>query len=102
MGSTFRLPIWPDVDYEGAIDWCRQKRIRVICADVRAQDDYTEVDWNLPTAIVMGAESEGLSREEIAKTDRAIRIPMKGQAESLNVAVAAGILLFETSRVRGN
>ncbi len=100
MGSAFRLPIWTGVGYEHAINWCRRRQIQTACADVHAQKDYTEIDWSLPTAIVMGPESEGLSPEEIAMTDEAVRIPMKGQTESLNVAVAAGILLFEINRVR--
>jgi TrmH family RNA methyltransferase len=48
----------------------------------------------------MGAESDGLSAEEIALTDAAVSIPMRGATESLNVAVAAGILLYEASRER--
>jgi tRNA G18 (ribose-2'-O)-methylase SpoU len=48
----------------------------------------------------MGSESEGLSAEEIALSDIAVKIPMKGSTESLNVAVAAGILLYEAARQR--
>ena len=100
MGSAFRLPIWTGAEYAEAIDWCRDHRVQTVCGDVHATRNYTEVDWTRPTAIVMGAESAGLTREEIACTDEAVLIPMKGATESLNVAVAAGILLYEAGRYR--
>ena len=100
MGAAFRLPIWTGVDYLKAITWCRQHGLRTVCADVRAATSYSEVEWTRPTAIVMGAESDGLSEEEIAVADETVKIPMKGSTESLNVAVAAGLLLFEASRYR--
>jgi len=100
MGAAFRLPIWTGASYTQSIEWCRDNKAQTICADVQATKNYTEVDWRGPTAIVMGAESDGLAPEEIALTDEAIRIPMKGSTESLNVAVAAGILLYEAGRHR--
>ena len=100
MGAAFRLPIWTDVDFSQAIDWCRQREIQTICADVKAKRSYTEIDWRQPSALILGAESTGLSAEEIAAATEAIRIPMKGSTESLNVAVAGGILLYEAQRQR--
>jgi RNA methyltransferase, TrmH family len=100
MGASFRLPTWTGVDYGQAIAWCRENQVQIVCADVHATRDYVDIDWTRPTAIIMGAESDGLTRDEIALTDEAVRIPMKGSTESLNVAVAAGILLYEASRHR--
>jgi TrmH family RNA methyltransferase len=100
MGAAFRLPIWTGVDYAEAIAWCRSHKVRTVGADVHAAKSYHELDWTPPTAIIMGAESDGLSPEEIAFADDTVRIPMKGSTESLNVAVAAGILLYEASRHR--
>lgn len=100
MGAAFRLPIWTGAGFAEAIDACRQLQTQTVCADVHAKKSYVEVDWSRPTAIVMGAESAGLSPEEIAITDEAISIPMKGATESLNVAVAAGILVYEAGRHR--
>ena len=62
--------------------------------------NYTETDWQRPTALIMGSESHGLSTDEISAADHVVSIPMKGSTESLNVAVAAGILLYEASRQR--
>ena len=100
MGAAFRLPIWTGAAYAQAIEWCRDSHTLTISADAHATRNYTEVDWTGPTAIVMGAESDGLTPAEIALTDEAVAIPMKGSTESLNVAVAAGILLYEAGRHR--
>ena len=100
MGSAFRLPIWSGPSYTETIDWCRQRGIATICADVEATTAYTENDWRGPSALILGPESTGLTAEELALANQRVSIPMKGMAESLNVAVAAGVLLFEASRQR--
>jgi len=100
MGATFRLPFWIGGDYSQVIEWCRKQRIQTVCAAINGAESYTEIDWQQPAALIMGSESKGLSAEEIALSDAAVRIPMKGSTESLNVAVAAGILLYEASRQR--
>ena len=100
MGSAFRLPIWTGLDYRQAIDWCHQMRVQTVGADVHSQENYNEIEWRGATAIIMGAESDGLTAAEIAMADQTVKIPMKGSTESLNVAVAAGILLYEAARHR--
>jgi TrmH family RNA methyltransferase len=100
MGSAFRLPIWTGVEVREALGWCRDRSIQTVCADALARKSYTEIDWRKPSALILGPESAGLTKEEIAVASEAVRIPMKGATESLNVAVAAGIILFEASRQR--
>jgi RNA methyltransferase, TrmH family len=100
MGSAFRLPIWSGVEYSVMIEWCRKRNIITICADVEASTSYTELDWTGPTALVLGPESTGFTAEELQSADQRVSIPMKGSPESLNVSVAAGILLFEAARQR--
>lgn len=100
MGSAFRLPIWSGPSYVETIEWCRQRGIATICADVDATTSYTELDWARPSALILGPESTGLTPEELDLADHRVSIPMKGMAESLNVAVAAGVLLFESARQR--
>jgi RNA methyltransferase, TrmH family len=100
MGSAFRVPIWGGADYADVIEWCRKSTIVTICADVEAGDSYLEMDWSGPCALFLGPESTGFTREELAEADRRVSIPMQGAAESLNVSVAAGILLFEAARQR--
>jgi len=100
MGSAFRLPIWSGPTYDEVIDWCRKRSIATVCTDAEADTDYTDVDWASANALLLGPESTGFTPEQLAKADRKVRIPMQGMAESLNVSVAAGILLFEAARQR--
>jgi len=100
MGSAFRLPIWSGPAYEEAVEWCRRRGVVTICADVEATTSYTAIDWTKASALLLGPESTGFTTEELENADRKVSIPMKGNAESLNVSVAAGILLFEAARQR--
>jgi TrmH family RNA methyltransferase len=100
MGSAFRLPIWTGPAYEKVIEWCRKRKIETVCADAEAPLDHTEFDWRRANALVLGPESTGLTDAETQRADHVVRIPMHGAVESLNVSVAAGILLFEAARQR--
>ena len=100
MGSAFRLPVWFGPTYDDALAWCGERGIQTICADVHASTGYDQVDWRRPSALILGPESSGLSPEEISAANAAVRIPMRGLAESLNVAVATGVLLYEAARQR--
>ncbi len=100
MGSAFRLPIWNGPTYEKMIEWCRSREIATVCADADAPLAHTEFDWTRATALIMGPESTGLTDAETASATHIVRIPMHGAVESLNVSVAAGILLFEAARQR--
>jgi TrmH family RNA methyltransferase len=79
-------------------DWLRQRHIQILVATPAARQSYTELDLRLPSALIMGAEHTGVS--PIWHRERPIRIPMAGQVDSLNVAQAAAILLFEAVRQR--
>lgn len=100
MGSAFRLPIWINADFVDALAWCRTRGVKTIGTAAKAKQVYADLDWRTPCALVMGAESSGLSDSELAMTDVTVRVPMKGATESLNVAVAAGIILYEAQRQR--
>jgi TrmH family RNA methyltransferase len=100
MGAAFRLPIWYKPTYADALAWCTQRGIKTVCADLKAQLNYTDLDWTGPCALILGPETSGLAREEIAAADEAVRIPMRKPVESLNVSVAAGVLLYEAARQR--
>ena len=100
MGSAFRLPIWSGVSFDEVIEWCRTRGIASICADAEASTAYTEIDWTRLSALILGPESAGFTEQELESAEQRVRIPMQGAAESLNVSVAAGILLFEAARQR--
>lgn len=100
MGSAFRLPIWTGPGYEEMIAWCRKRGVETVCADAEATLAHTEIDWTRSIALVMGPESTGFTTGEMESATRIVGIPMQGAVESLNVSVAAGILLFEAARQR--
>ena len=100
MGSSFRLPLWTGAQFKEALDWCARKGLRTICADVRAVRSHTEIDWTVPRALVVGAEASGFEESERAAVDESLRIPMRAPVESLNVAVASAVVLYEAARQR--
>ena len=102
MGSAFRLPIWTETTYAQVLSWCAERKIETVCADLEGSTAYTEIDWTGPRALIVGPESTGLSTEEVAATKVAIRIPMHGKVESLNVGAAAAIVLYEAARQRSS
>lgn len=100
MGAAFRLPIWHRPKYAKALAWCAERGIKTVCADLHAKQNFTDFDWTGPRALILGPETSGLSPEEVAAADEAVRIPMRKPVESLNVSVAAGVLLYEAARQR--
>lgn len=100
MGSAFRVPIWNGPAFTDAINWCRSRKIQIVGAAADGSKLYTGVDWRDSSALIVGRESTGLSTVEIELADNVVRIPMQGAAESLNVAVATGVILYEAARQR--
>ncbi|GIU80978.1 MAG: RNA methyltransferase [Acidobacteria bacterium] len=95
MGACLRLPIWERVDFFEAVAWAKKNGLRVSCADVKATKSYTQIDWKVPRLIVFGSEAEGMSKEELEEIQEIFKIPMRNNVQSLNVAVACGIILYE-------
>jgi len=100
MGSSFRLPLWAGSTFFEAISFCREHGIRTVCADLHATRAHTEINWTIPCALILGAEASGLTASEVAAADESLRIYMRPPVESLNVAVAAGVILYEAARQR--
>lgn len=82
------------------IEFLKSKNINIYCAALQASVNYHTQDFTKPTAIVMGTEATGLSDEWLENSTQNIIIPMQGEIDSMNVSVAAGILIFEAKRQR--
>jgi 23S rRNA (guanosine2251-2'-O)-methyltransferase len=82
------------------IDDLKSRNIWVVGTDADADKDYTSWDWTQPSALVLGAEGSGLHRLVAENCDVLVKIPMYGRIDSLNVSVAAGVILFEARRQR--
>lgn len=100
MGSAFRLPHLRGLSARAALNRARGRRVQVVAAAPDAALDYDELDFGVPTAFLLGTESAGLPAELAAAADRRVRVPMHPPVESLNVGVAAAVLLFEAARQR--
>lgn len=99
IGTLFALPV-VEASPEEALAWLRARGIRILAATPHADRDYTGADMTGGTAIVVGSEQYGLKPFWMEHADLKVRIPMLGQADSLNVSAAATILLYEAVRQR--
>lgn len=102
MGSCFRLKIWERVEFANAVNWARLSGLRVVATEPVHGLSHYAYDWTKPTLIVFGSEAHGLSNEDLNAVDQNITIELAPDVESLNLAVAAGIILFEARRQVSN
>ena len=100
MGSIFRVPQCVVEDVPDFFGTLRKAGIRSFAAHLRGKRAYDEEDYRGGSIFLIGNEGSGLSETAAAGADALIRIPMAGEVESLNAAMAAGILMFEASRQR--
>jgi 23S rRNA (guanosine2251-2'-O)-methyltransferase len=99
-GAVNHVRIATVVNIARALEDLKELGVWTIGLDGAADDSYVEVDFTLPTALVVGAEGTGLRRLVRETCDRVVRIPMQGAVSSLNVSVATGVALFEAARQR--
>lgn len=100
MGAIFRMSIARDVDLSLYIDLLASKGIKIFGAHLSAENRYFEADYSGGTCFLMGNEGNGLTEVISKKATDLIKIPMTEHAESLNVAMATGILVYEAVRQR--
>ena len=100
-GALAHVRIGSVVNVARAIEELKKANVWTIGLAGDATDLYTDVDWTLPSAVVLGAEGTGLRRLVAERCDRVVSIPMLGTVSSLNVSVAAGVVLYEVVRQRG-
>jgi TrmH family RNA methyltransferase len=99
LGCIFAIQIATTTS-EKAIEWLQQKEIDIYCTYLEASVDYRTVDYTHSSAIVMGAESTGITKPWISSAKQNIIITMRGIADSLNVSVSSAIVVFEALRQR--
>jgi len=100
MGSLFHIPVVQTDDLIKTLMELKQKGGKVVTTHLSAKQDYYDVNFKTSTVIVMGSEAEGVSKDISDISDELVRIYMPGHAESLNVAIAHGIIIFEAVRQR--
>ncbi|MDR7392268.1 MAG: 23S rRNA (guanosine(2251)-2'-O)-methyltransferase RlmB, partial [Armatimonadota bacterium] len=97
-GAVMHLPVAGVVNLARAVEACKEAGFRVVAADPQASVDYDEAQLDPPLALVVGGEQRGVRRLVRERCDAVVRIPMRGRVESLNVSVAAAVLLYEVLR----
>ena len=99
-GAVAHVPVADVVNIARAIEELKALNVWVVGLAGEAEQSYETIDWTVPSAIVLGGEGEGMRRLVRESCDFLVRIPMQGHVESLNVSVAAGVVLFEAARQR--
>ena len=99
IGTLFFMPV-AEATTEETFEWLARKGVQSLAAVPGAEREYTEVDMRGGTAIVVGAEDEGLTEAWKSGANQKVGIPMLGENDSLNVSTAAAILLYEAVRQR--
>lgn len=100
MGSIYRIPFYYADDLPETVKKIKQNGYMTYAADLAGAQVYDEKDYTGKTALLIGNEGNGLSPKLLALADASVYIPMEGRVESLNAAMAAGILLYEAARQR--
>ena len=101
-GALHHLPVCRERNTAGAVRFLKDNGYRIVAASEKVDINYTQADYTVPVAIVMGAEDVGISPEVLKLCDTFVSIPQFGHIGSLNVSVAAGVIMYEVVRQRLN
>lgn len=99
-GALFHIPVCREISTLDAIRQLKNNGYKIVAATEKGAQNYTNTDFRVPVAIVMGAEETGISDEVLRLADDLAAIPIIGEISSLNVSVAAGIMIYEAVRQR--
>ncbi|MDR1811172.1 MAG: 23S rRNA (guanosine(2251)-2'-O)-methyltransferase RlmB [Prevotella sp.] len=101
-GALLKIPVCKENSLKDAIRFLKDSGVKVVAATERAAQNHTAADYTCPVALVMGAEDVGVSSDNLRLCDELVKIPQFGSIASLNVSVAAGVLIYEVIRQRNN
>lgn len=99
-GALLHLPVCRERSVYEAVRFLQNSGVRIIAATEKSSCNYTKVDYTGPVAIVMGAEDTGISADVLRICDERVSLPQNGTIGSLNVSVAAGVMMYEVIRQR--
>ena len=99
-GALHTLPVCREQSLRTTLQYLKDSGFRIVAATEKGDYEYSKADYTGPLCIIMGAEDTGVSYDHLALCDEWVKIPMLGTIESLNVSVAAGILIYEAVKQR--
>lgn len=100
-GALHKIPVCREQNLTGTLHYLKDSGFHLVAATEKGDYNFTKGEYDKPLCLIMGAEDKGVPYEHLALCDEWVKIPMKGTIESLNVSVAAGILIYEVIRQRG-
>lgn len=98
MGTLFHVSVSQVNSAEDLLRWTQEQGIMTVMTSAQVSQSFWDIDYRRPIMIMMGSEREGLPDEILAKGDHSVSMPMRGSASSLNLAVAAGLIMYEILR----
>jgi 23S rRNA (guanosine2251-2'-O)-methyltransferase len=101
-GALHTIPVCRENSLKEAILFLKNSGVKVVAASEKAAELYTEADMSVPVAILMGSEDVGIAVEHLRISDELVKLPQVGNIKSLNVSVAAGVMIYEVLRQRRN
>ena len=101
MGAIYRLPFIVASNFEEDLEKVKESGVKLVATHTKATKNYDKENYQEATGFIIGNESSGLTRGALNLAGEWVRIPMKEQLESLNAAIATGILVYEAYRQRG-
>jgi 23S rRNA (guanosine2251-2'-O)-methyltransferase len=101
-GALHTIPVCRENSLKEAILFLKNSGVKVVAASEKAAELYTEADMSVPVAILMGSEDVGIAAEYLRISDELVKLPQVGNIKSLNVSVAAGVMIYEVLRQRRN
>jgi 23S rRNA (guanosine2251-2'-O)-methyltransferase len=99
-GALARLPICRVANLSTALHYLQESGLTILACHEQATQELYKVDLTIPTVLILGGEDDGIATENLRLATHRIKIPMQGPISSLNVSVAAGMILYETLRQR--
>lgn len=99
-GAIHHLPICKVKNMDDTIRFLKESGVQIAAATEKGNKRYTDADYTVPVAIVMGSEDTGISASVLKLADEQLKIPIKGHIESLNVSVSAALMIYEAVRQR--
>jgi 23S rRNA (guanosine2251-2'-O)-methyltransferase len=99
-GALYKVPVCRYHSIKESITFLKESGLKIIAATEKADSYYIDVDMTQPVALILGSEESGISDELLKAADELIQIPIFGEIQSLNVSVAAGVIIYEILRQR--
>ena len=101
-GALNKIPVCRSSNLKDTIVYLKNSGVQVVAATEKAPNYYYKSEYSLPTAFILGSEDEGISPEYLRIADVLVKIPLAGEIKSLNVSVAAGVILYEAVKQRSS